>query len=193
MMRTNLTYDDVRGHEEELVDALFEAIPSGLGGGGVHEGTIDDVEAILSRGMDWALEAGYAVQDDLEHCEDEGYRPEGNPDKVSEKARNRGRTRSGRWARATHFLEVQRVTDVFRDDVAADFGLTEDQIVVLIHCGLPRPGPPGVYRLPPEDRAGPLWAPGSASGQGTRSGARRLPASPRTTTRRCVRPSTTPG
>jgi tRNA-splicing ligase RtcB len=135
MMRTNLTYDDVRGHEEELVDALFEAIPSGLGGGGVHEGTIDDVEAILSRGMDWALEAGYAVQDDLEHCEDEGYRPEGNPDKVSEKARNRGKNQIGSLGSGNHFLEVQRVTDVFRDDVAADFGLTEDQIVVLIHCG----------------------------------------------------------
>jgi len=135
MMRTNLTYDDVKGHEEVLVDALFEAIPSGLGGGGVHEGTIDDVDAILSRGMDWALENDYAVRDDLEHCEDEGYRPEGNPDKVSEKARNRGKNQVGSLGSGNHFLEVQRVTDVFREDVAADFGLAEDQIVVLIHCG----------------------------------------------------------
>jgi len=135
MMRTNLRYDDVKGHEEELVDALFEAIPSGLGGGGVHEGSVEDVDAILSRGMDWALEAGYAVRADLEHCEDEGYRPEGNPDKVSEKARNRGKNQIGSLGSGNHFLEVQRVTDVFRDDVATDFGLNEDQIVVLIHCG----------------------------------------------------------
>src|SRR6056297_2858634 len=35
MVRTNLTYDDLRGREEELVDSLFANIPSGLGGGGV--------------------------------------------------------------------------------------------------------------------------------------------------------------
>ncbi len=135
MMRTNLTYEDVRGREEELVDALFEAVPSGLGGGGVHEGSAADVDAILSRGMDWALEEGYAVEADLRHCEDEGYRPEGNPDRVSQKAKDRGKNQIGSLGSGNHFLEVQRVTDVFRDDVAADFGLVEDGIVVLIHCG----------------------------------------------------------
>ncbi|MFC6737325.1 RtcB family protein, partial [Halolamina salina] len=35
MLRTPLRYDDVRGREEELVEALFDAVPSGLGGGGV--------------------------------------------------------------------------------------------------------------------------------------------------------------
>ncbi len=39
MMRTNLTYDELVGHEEELVDALFANIPSGLGGGGIVEAT----------------------------------------------------------------------------------------------------------------------------------------------------------
>ncbi|MFC6865443.1 RtcB family protein [Halomicroarcula sp. GCM10025817] len=135
MLKTNLTYDDVQGHEEELVDALFDAVPSGLGGGGVHEGTVEDVEAILERGMDWALEHGYAVEDDLAHCEDEGYRPEADASKVSEKAKNRGRDQVGSLGSGNHFLEVQRVTDVFRADVAADFGLSTDQVVVLIHCG----------------------------------------------------------
>jgi len=135
MVRTNLAYDDVRGREEELVDALFEAIPSGLGGGGVHEGTIDDVEAVLDRGMDWTLEHGYAVDDDLAHCEDEGYRPESDPATVSKKAKDRGKNQLGSLGSGNHFLEVQRVTDVYRADVAADFGLSEDQVVVLIHCG----------------------------------------------------------
>ena len=135
MLTTNLTYADVQGREEELVDALFEAIPSGLGGGGIHEGTQDDVEAILSRGMDWALEHDYAVPDDLEHCEDEGFRPEGNPDAVSKKAKDRGRNQIGSLGSGNHFLEVQRVTDVYREDVATEFGLEPDQIVVLIHCG----------------------------------------------------------
>jgi tRNA-splicing ligase RtcB len=135
MMRTNLTYDDVRGHEEALVDALFEAVPSGLGGGGVVEGDRDTVESVLARGMDWALEEGYATDDDLAHCEDEGYRPDADPGAVSQKAKDRGRSQIGSLGSGNHFLEVQRVTDVFLDDVGNAYGLEEDQIVVLIHCG----------------------------------------------------------
>ncbi|MFC7138324.1 RtcB family protein [Halosimplex aquaticum] len=135
MMKTNLTYADVQGREEELVDALFEAVPSGLGGGGVHQGTKGDVDAILERGMEWALEEGFAVPEDLEHCEDEGVRHDADPDRVSQKAKDRGKNQIGSLGSGNHFLEVQRVTDVYRDDVAERFGLSEDQIVVLIHCG----------------------------------------------------------
>ncbi|WP_415381726.1 RtcB family protein [Halosimplex sp. TS25] len=135
MMKTNLTYADVQGREEELVDALFEGIPSGLGGGGVYEGTKGDVDAILGRGMEWALEEGFAVPEDLEHCEDEGVRHDADPDRVSQKAKDRGKNQIGSLGSGNHFLEVQRVTDVYRDDVAERFGLAEDQIVVLIHCG----------------------------------------------------------
>ncbi|WP_420828720.1 RtcB family protein [Halomicrobium salinisoli] len=135
MMKTNLRYDDVRGREEELVDALFEAIPSGLGGGGIHDSSDGDVEAVLDRGVDWALEEGYAVESDLAHCEDEGRRPDADPGAVSQKAKDRGKNQLGSLGSGNHFLEVQRVTDVYRADVAEEFGLAEDQVVVLIHCG----------------------------------------------------------
>jgi len=135
MVKTNLTYDDLRGSERELVDQLFANVPSGLGGGGVYEGSTADVDQILERGMDWALEQGYAVEDDLEHCEDEGYRPEADAAAISRKAKERGSTQVGSLGSGNHFLEVQRVTDVYREDVAAEFGLESDQIVVLIHCG----------------------------------------------------------
>ena len=135
MVRTNLEYSDVRGREEELVDALFTSIPSGLGGGGVVESDVGTVEEILDRGMDWALENGYAVPEDLEHCEDEGVFDRSDPGKVSDEAKNRGKSQIGSLGSGNHFLEVQRVTDVFLESVADDFGLEEDQLVVLIHCG----------------------------------------------------------
>ncbi|WP_312912225.1 RtcB family protein [Natronosalvus caseinilyticus] len=135
MMKTNLTYEDVAGRERELVDALFEAIPSGLGGGGVVETDVDTVEQILERGVDWALEAGYAVEDDLLHCEDEGVRAGADASMVSQKAKDRGKNQVGSLGSGNHFLEVQRVTDVYDDAVAEAFGLERDQIVVLIHCG----------------------------------------------------------
>jgi len=135
MVRTNLTYEDVRGREEELVDELFDAIPTGLGGGGVVDSSHEAVEGILEDGVEWALREGYAVPADLEHCEDEGKRPDADPNAVSQKAKDRGANQIGSLGSGNHFLEVQRVTDVFRDDVADSYGLSEDQIVVLIHCG----------------------------------------------------------
>jgi tRNA-splicing ligase RtcB len=135
MMRTNLTYDELKGNEEELVEALFANVPSGLGGGGIVEGGVDTVESVLARGMDWALEHGHAVEADLAHCEDEGYRPDADPSAVSQKAKDRGKNQLGSLGSGNHFLEVQRVTDVFREDVAGEFGLETDQVVVLIHCG----------------------------------------------------------
>jgi tRNA-splicing ligase RtcB len=135
MVKTNLTYDDVRGREAELVDALFANVPTGLGGGGVFEGTKGDIEDILEGGVEWALEEGYAVPGDLDHCEDEGRRPDADPSAVSQKAKDRGKNQVGSLGSGNHFLEVQRVTDVYRDDVASEFGLERDQVVVLIHCG----------------------------------------------------------
>ncbi|WP_256299642.1 RtcB family protein [Haloarchaeobius salinus] len=135
MMTTNLTYDDLQGHEQELVEALFANVPSGLGGGGVFEGDIGDVDAILEDGVQWALRNDWAVPEDLEHCEDEGFRPDADPSAISQKAKDRGKNQIGSLGSGNHFLEVQRVTDVYDDAVGDAFGLTEDQVVVLIHCG----------------------------------------------------------
>lgn len=135
MLRTNLSYDDIIGSEKALVNALFEAIPSGLGGGGVLETDINTIDSILDQGAAWAIDAGWGIQSDLTHCEDEGVRPEADPDAVGQRAKDRGKNQVGSLGSGNHFLEVQRVTDIFREEVASEFGLWENQIVVLIHCG----------------------------------------------------------
>ena len=133
MLKTNLEYNELRGHEAELVDTLFANVPTGLGGGGIVEGA--PVEDILERGVEWAVEAGHGVESDLAHCEDEGVRRDADPGAVSKKATDRGRNQVGSLGSGNHFLEVQRVTDIYRDDVAGAYGLYPDQVVVLIHCG----------------------------------------------------------
>ena len=135
MLKTSLGYEDVRGHEEELVDALFRAIPTGLGGGGIVEGDRETIDAALEKGIGWCLEEDYAVESDLAHCEDEGRRPDADPSAVSQSAKDRGRNQMGSLGSGNHFLEVQRVTDVFDPATADAYGLEADQVVVLIHCG----------------------------------------------------------
>ncbi|MFW6153390.1 MAG: RtcB family protein, partial [Halobacteriota archaeon] len=135
MVRTDLTYDDITGREQELVDALFEAIPSGLGKGGVVQTDMATVDVILDRGLRWAVDNGYGVERDLLACEDEGVRPESDPATVSDEAKQRGKNQIGSLGSGNHFLEVQRVTDLFDEAVAEAYGLSVDQLVVLIHCG----------------------------------------------------------
>jgi Uncharacterized conserved protein len=135
MLTTPLDYDDVRGREEELVEALATGVPAGLGGGGVVETDVETVDEILARGVEWAREEGYAAAADLAHCEDEGRRVDADPSAVSREAKERGAAQVGSLGSGNHFLEVERVTDVYRPEVAATYGLREDQVVVLIHCG----------------------------------------------------------
>jgi tRNA-splicing ligase RtcB len=69
------------------------------------------------------------------HCEDEGRRPDADSAFVSERAKHRGKNQIGSLGSGNHFLEVQRVTELFDDAVADAYGLVPDQIVVMIHCG----------------------------------------------------------
>ncbi len=135
MMRTNLTYDDIEGREEELTNALFDAVPTGLGGGGVIDGSRESIDAALEYGVEWALEEGWAIESDLTHCEDGGRRLDADPSAVSKRAKDRAMNQMGSLGSGNHFLEVQRVTDIFDTDTADAYGLSEEQVVVLIHCG----------------------------------------------------------
>ena len=58
-----------------------------------------------------------------------------DPSKVSDRAKQRGRTQIGTLGSGNHFLEVQYVQRVFEPEIAKGFGLEEGQVVVLIHCG----------------------------------------------------------
>jgi tRNA-splicing ligase RtcB len=135
MIKTNLSYKDLRGKEELLGELLFSKIPTGLGKGGVLNTSLKDIEEILSLGVEWALANGYAVPEDLDFCEDRGRRLDADPTKISLRAKKRGKNQVGSLGSGNHFLEIQRVVEIFKDEVAHSFGLSQDQVVILIHTG----------------------------------------------------------
>ncbi len=136
LCRTNLSVDELRGKEHDLVEALFRTIPTGIGKGtAVGELANDEIEDVAREGVRWAVRNGYGVDDDLAHCEDEGVRPGADPRAISQDAKDRGRVQLGSLGSGNHFLEIQRVADVLDDATAGAYGLMTDQIVVLIHCG----------------------------------------------------------
>jgi len=118
-----------------LADALFAAIPAGVGSTGrlrLHASELDDM---LTGGARWAVGRGYGTTADLERIEERGQMLHAKPGAVSDHAKQRQRDEMGTLGSGNHYLEVDRVTEIFAEDAAAAFGLARGDAVVLIHCG----------------------------------------------------------
>jgi tRNA-splicing ligase RtcB len=134
LLETNLYYENIDESDvRSLTNSIYEKIPAGVGRGrsNISPKELDD---ILTHGANWAKDQGYAEEKDLLHTEDKGNL-EGNPSKVSEKAKARGRPQVGSLGAGNHFLEIQRVDQNFDEKIAKTFGLDEGKITVMIHCG----------------------------------------------------------
>jgi len=135
LLRTNLTIEDVQPRIKDIINTLFKNVPSGVGSKGkirLKEGEIDEV---LNQGAKWAVENGYGWESDLEYLEEEGCMIDADSSKVSDKAKKRGIPQLGSLGSGNHFLEVQKVDEIFDETAAKTFGLEKDQVTVLIHSG----------------------------------------------------------
>jgi len=134
VIKTNLKYEDIKDSLEELGKTLFKTIPAGLGSTSDYTFSIDESKRAMKLGLNWAVEKGFAKKEDLENVEDYG-RLEGDPDCVSTHAIERGREEFGTLGAGNHFLEVDRIVEVYDKGLAKAWGLFEGQIVVWIHTG----------------------------------------------------------
>ncbi len=136
LLRTDLTEDGVRPQLAALVDALYNAVPSGVGVGGRVKVGMGEIDEVLSKGARWAVARGYGTADDLEVTEASGALEQADPASVSGEAKQRGRGQVGTLGSGNHFLEIQVVDQVFDASTAAALGIGEPgQIVLFVHTG----------------------------------------------------------
>ena len=138
LMRTSLTYDEVKPRLEELVDRLFAAIPAGVGGSGMINISQDEFRELTVRGTRWALDRGFATADDLDRTEEHGCMSGADPQKVSQKAIERGYKQVGTLGSGNHYLEVQvaRRDGLANPELARAMGIDiPDQVVLMLHTG----------------------------------------------------------
>ncbi len=136
LIRTDLTENDVRGVIDSLVNELFRAIPAGLGSEGTISLSKSQLDEVVVQGMNWAIERGYGYEQDANVCEEEGHMEGANPLKVSETAKKRGLRQLGSLGSGNHFLEVQKVDQIYDRKAAKELGIEQEgQVTILIHCG----------------------------------------------------------
>ncbi|MBR5953932.1 MAG: RtcB family protein [Methanobrevibacter sp.] len=135
LIKSNLRLEDVQDHLDELVDALFKNIPSGVGSKGKVKLSREDIDNVLDYGAEWAVENGYGWDEDLEVLEENGRIKKADSSKVSDKAKKRGIPQLGSLGSGNHFLEIQVVDEVYNDEVAEVYGLEKGMIVIMVHTG----------------------------------------------------------
>ena len=134
-LTTGLTIKDVQPIKQQLADTLFRRIPAGVGSTGKLMLDEFEMEAMLTGGASWAVGRGYGKLADLERIEEHGRMEGAKPLEVSAHAKERQHDEMGTLGSGNHYLEVQRVTEIFAPEIAAVFGLQRHDIVVSIHCG----------------------------------------------------------
>jgi len=135
LIRTNLTADEVRPRLVALIDRLYREVPSGVGSQGGYPLKSSEIDEVLAGGAAWAVEHGLGRAEDLVVQEEEGRLPSADPHQVSDSAHKRGLKQLGTLGSGNHFLEVQRVDELFYPEFAEVLGLVPGRVVVMLHTG----------------------------------------------------------
>ncbi len=136
VLRTDLDEKDVRPRLKELVDTLFRNVPSGVGSTGKIRLSFSELDEVLNRGVEWAVEHGFGWEEDMEFIEEHGSWKVADASKVSRRAKQRGHNQLGTLGAGNHFLEVQVVDKIYDPEIAKVMGIThEGQVTIMIHTG----------------------------------------------------------
>jgi len=135
LLATHLDREEIAPYLDDLTSALYVNCPSGVGKGGSIKLKANELDRLLENGSQWALKNGMATESDLERTEENGCLAGADADKVSSRAKVRGKGQVGTLGAGNHFIEID-VIDVIADDfIARRIGLHKGQTVVQIHCG----------------------------------------------------------
>jgi tRNA-splicing ligase RtcB len=138
VLRTTLTEADVRPRLGALVDALFAAVPTGVGAHGFLRLDPAAFREVMVEGARWVVRHGYGRAEDLAATEGGGCLPGADPSAVSDRAIRRGMDQLGTLGSGNHYLEIQVVPpDGIHDPaIAHAFGIAgPGQVLVMLHCG----------------------------------------------------------
>jgi len=135
LLKSEYTEKEIKPYLNKLAIEIQKEVPSGLGRGRQIKLSIEQINKILEGGLPYLIEKGYGEKGDIENCEEKGKMEEADASCVSNQAKNRGRDQVGTLGSGNHFMEIQKVSEIFDEKVAEVFGLFKDQIVIMIHTG----------------------------------------------------------
>jgi tRNA-splicing ligase RtcB (3'-phosphate/5'-hydroxy nucleic acid ligase) len=136
LLTSEIERGELERRKDSLADALYEAVPSGMGRGRTDfRMSREELAEVLVEGPAPLVERGFGEMEDLGRIESGGKLSGADPAAVSARAYERGLPQLGTLGSGNHFLEVQYVDEVYDEEAAEAFGLREGWVTVLIHSG----------------------------------------------------------
>ena len=135
LLHSRMTFDEIQPLLERLAHSIAREVPSGVGRGGSVRLKGEELDLVLRDGARRAVEMGFGEADDLKRIESGGCLDGADPHDVSPAARERGHDQLGTIGSGNHFVEIDRVDEVFDEEEAERHGIVRDGIVVQIHTG----------------------------------------------------------
>ncbi len=138
LIKTNLSFEQVKPHLKKLVDKLFERVPCGVGTTGFVKLTQDEFREVVELGSPWCISHGYGYKEDLLVTEEGGCFKGADSCSISAKAVERGYKQIGTLGSGNHYLEIQiaKPENIYDREMAKKLGvIIPNQVMVMLHCG----------------------------------------------------------
>ncbi len=149
LLRTPFSKGDI--DTDKVAIDIARDIPLGEGRENLHLNKTG-IEAVINKGVAavptlaqtsnhrvWEAFDPDQFTEDLKRIEDNGHLLS-DPAAVPKNAIQKGINQLGTLGGGNHFIEIQYVQEIFEEDLAKAFGLSKNQVVVMIHSGSRRFG-----------------------------------------------------
>jgi len=135
VLSSSIKVDDFLKKRTEVLNALYKNIPSGVGGKAKIRLNKEILKEVCETGVDWCIKNNYATKEDKDRTEEYGNMKDADFNEVTSRAIERGMPQLGSLGSGNHFLEIQKVDEIFDKKIAEVFGVDENNILIMIHCG----------------------------------------------------------
>ena len=135
LMASQISYETAEPFLEDLISSINSICPSGVGSKSKNVLSARDLDQVCRKGSEWVYKKGLATEMDLQRTESGGYLGGADPEKISQRARQRGIPQLGTLGSGNHFLEVGVVDEIFNPTAADIMGLKRGYLTVMIHSG----------------------------------------------------------
>lgn len=135
MVSSFIPAEDGRKISEKIADALFQAVPAGVGSGGEIRLKEKELKKLLKKGALWAVENSMGSASDLERIEESGAVRTEPSEGISDAAIERAYDQAGTLGAGNHFIEIQEVEEVYDAQAAEAFGIIKDTLAITLHTG----------------------------------------------------------
>lgn len=135
LLSTNIPASELENHREAVGYAILRDIPTGLTKKSSHKLSPKEFMRVLKNGAEEIVKKYGGSKDDLRYTESGGRLDFDSPEIISPRALERGKSQVGSLGGGNHFIELQRVEEIYDPQAAAVFGLKEGHVTLMIHTG----------------------------------------------------------